>query len=290
MSALELDTIVCADALTYLRGLPDACAAAVITDPPYGIGVDEWDTPIAIPEFMAECRRVAAPNAFLAFTGQMPTLLDWQIAAREAGWTYREHIAWIKRKTTTSMLPLNRGWESVLIYAQGRPTFQVTNGRYEDVKLAGLSVGLISPDGIDRYIKNLRAQVKGNPGTVTEKGKRRHNSHAHMQAQGADRSPEYANFTNVWSFLPENMGSFGNRVDHATVKPMKLMERLVELTTAPGQLVIDPFVGSGTTALACRNTSRLFTGCDLNPAYVELARARLAKPYTLPMLELEAQP
>ena len=48
-------------------------------------------------------------------------------------------------------------------------------------------------------------------------------------------------------------------------------------------------LGSGTTALACRNTSRLFAGCDLNQAHVELVNARLAKPYTLPMLELEAQ-
>lgn len=41
MSDLRLDHIECADALTYLRGLPDACAAAVITDPPYGIDVDD---------------------------------------------------------------------------------------------------------------------------------------------------------------------------------------------------------------------------------------------------------
>lgn len=290
MSELRLDTIECADALTYLRGLPDACAAAVITDPPYGIDVDEWDTPVAISEFMAECRRVAAPNAFLAFTGQMPTLLDWQIAARDAGWVYREHIAWIKRKATTSMLPLNRGWESVLIYAQGNPALQTTKGRYEDVKLAGLAVGLFTVDGLDRYVKDLRAKLAGRANKINETTNVRHASHAYMNAIDGDRSPEYANFTNVWSFLPENMKTFGNRIAHATVKPLKLMERLVELTTTPGAVVVDTFMGSGTTALACRNTGRHFAGCDLNPAYVELARARLAKPYTLPMLELEAQP
>lgn len=285
MSDLRLDHIECADALTYLRTLPDGCAAAVITDPPYGIGVDEWDAPIPIPEFVAECRRVAAPNAFLAFTCQMPPLLDWQIAARDAGWIYREHIAWIKRKTTTTMLPLNRGWESVLIYAQGNPALQTTKGRYEDVKLAGLAVGLFTVDGIDRYVKDLRAKLAGRASKINETTNVRHAARAYMNAVDVDRSPEYVNFTNVWSFLPENMASLNNRINHATVKPLKLMERLVELTTAPGQLVIDPFIGSGTTALACRNTSRHFAGCDMNPEYVELARARLAKPYTLPMPE-----
>lgn len=284
---LEHDTVHHADALVLLASLPDCGVDAVITDPPYGIGLDEWDNPIDIAAFMRECRRVVKSDGFLVFTGQMPTVVDWMLAARETKWNYRDHIAWVKRKATTSMLPLNRSWESVLIYAQGSPKYRQTKGRYEDVKLAGLMTGTITLDSIDRYIKNLRRQLKGYEGKVVEKTNNRHRSHNWMNADGVDRSPEYANFTNVWSFLPENTATLGGVNAHASMKPIKLFERLVELLTDTGALVVDPFAGSGTTAIAARNTGRHYIVGDSSAEYVAVMRERLAKPYTLPMLALE---
>lgn len=52
--------------------------------------------------------------------------------------------------------------------------------------------------------------------------------------------------------------------------------------TRPG-IVLDPFMGSGTTALVARRLGRHYVGCDVNPEYVALAHERLAEPYTLPM-------
>jgi adenine-specific DNA-methyltransferase len=52
--------------------------------------------------------------------------------------------------------------------------------------------------------------------------------------------------------------------------------RLVEMAARPGELVVDPFAGSGTTALACRSTGRRFLGCDVDPGAVSLALERLA--------------
>lgn len=57
--------------------------------------------------------------------------------------------------------------------------------------------------------------------------------------------------------------------------------------TRPG-IVLDMFLGSGTTALVARELGRHYIGCDLSPEYVNMARERLAKPYTLPMMELLA--
>jgi site-specific DNA-methyltransferase (adenine-specific) len=68
----------------------------------------------------------------------------------------------------------------------------------------------------------------------------------------------------------------GEGNNHPTVKPTKLIEYLVTLITPPNGIVLDPFIGSGTTAIASLNTGRSFIGIELNEGYVEIARRRVA--------------
>lgn len=75
---------------------------------------------------------------------------------------------------------------------------------------------------------------------------------------------------------------------HPTQKPVALFRYLIRTYTQPGELVLDPCVGSGTTALAAREESRQFICGDTALEYVEVARKRLDAPYTLPMFT-EAQ-
>jgi DNA modification methylase len=63
---------------------------------------------------------------------------------------------------------------------------------------------------------------------------------------------------------------------HPTVKPLKLMQYLCTLTRTPkGGIVLDPYLGSGTTALACRITKRSYIGFEINPEYFKIAQHRL---------------
>lgn len=62
---------------------------------------------------------------------------------------------------------------------------------------------------------------------------------------------------------------------HLTPKPVKLCEHLIRVFSAPGQMVLDPFVGSGTTCVAARNTGRNVIGIDINPDYIAIAQQRL---------------
>jgi len=66
------------------------------------------------------------------------------------------------------------------------------------------------------------------------------------------------------------------RNHHPTVKPTELMRHLVRLVTPPGGLVLDPFMGSGSTGKAAILEGARFAGCDLDPAYLEIAAARIA--------------
>lgn len=65
---------------------------------------------------------------------------------------------------------------------------------------------------------------------------------------------------------------------HPTVKPQKLMEYLIKLITPPQGVVLDPFMGSGSTGVACKNLGFGFIGIDMNEEYVEIAKKRIGKP------------
>jgi site-specific DNA-methyltransferase (adenine-specific) len=67
----------------------------------------------------------------------------------------------------------------------------------------------------------------------------------------------------------------GNRW-HPTEKPVSAIRPLIRAFSRPGELVLDPFAGSGTTAIAARELSRRFLAMELDPAYCEIARRRLA--------------
>ena len=65
------------------------------------------------------------------------------------------------------------------------------------------------------------------------------------------------------------------RPEHPCPKPLPLMRRLVELFTDPGDVVLDPFMGSGTTGVACKELGRDFIGIELDAEYYRIAKARI---------------
>jgi site-specific DNA-methyltransferase (adenine-specific) len=66
------------------------------------------------------------------------------------------------------------------------------------------------------------------------------------------------------------------RTGHQTQKPVALMEKLVRLFSDPGELILDPFTGSGSTGVAALRLGRRFAGWEMNPEYAEMARRRPA--------------
>jgi site-specific DNA-methyltransferase (adenine-specific) len=105
-------------------------------------------------------------------------------------------------------------------------------------------------------------------------------------ADRADRGLPYANSVNsdefmaatldVWDIPPES----AQRVGHPAPFPRELPERLIHLYTFEDDLVLDPFMGSGTTLLAAAKLGRRYVGYDLDPAYVEIARSRVTEAMT----------
>jgi len=63
--------------------------------------------------------------------------------------------------------------------------------------------------------------------------------------------------------------------NHPTVKPIKLMEYLIKLITPPNGTILDPFMGSGSTGVACKNLNRKFIGIEKDANYFDIAKKRL---------------
>lgn len=68
-----------------------------------------------------------------------------------------------------------------------------------------------------------------------------------------------------------------DKFDHMTVKPLKIIEYLINITTNKNDLVLDPFLGSGTTAIACLKNQRFFCGIEKNKEYFDICLARIKK-------------
>jgi len=80
--------------------------------------------------------------------------------------------------------------------------------------------------------------------------------------------------SNVWN-IPNLVGKKLESVGHPTQKPLKLMDRIVRMTTQPNNIILDPFMGSGTTGVACKNTNRNFIGIELDENYYNIATKRI---------------
>ncbi|MCL4465526.1 MAG: site-specific DNA-methyltransferase [Chloroflexi bacterium] len=95
-------------------------------------------------------------------------------------------------------------------------------------------------------------------------------SEKYVYRYDAVRGPRGRNLRTVW-----DINTQAYREAHFATFPVSLAERCTALGTRPGDLVLDPFIGSGTTGVAALKTNRRFVGVELNPGYVGIAEQRL---------------
>lgn len=81
----------------------------------------------------------------------------------------------------------------------------------------------------------------------------------------------------VWSIPILDYRSLRDWKPHPTQKPVRLLRYVLEQFTKEGDIVFDPFVGSGTTAVACQQMNRRFIACEKNPEYAQIATTRVAE-------------
>jgi site-specific DNA-methyltransferase (adenine-specific) len=91
--------------------------------------------------------------------------------------------------------------------------------------------------------------------------------------------------SNLWTDLSVPFWSMSENTDHPTQKPEKLLAKIILASTAPGDLVLDPFLGSGTTSVVAKKLGRRYIGIEQNQTYCCIAEKRLAMAETAPAIQ-----
>ncbi len=255
------DGCFCGDA-RQMAELPDRCVALVVTSPPYFVGKSYEDALAAggdsrIPtsyfdyldmlrEVFAECVRVLEPGGRIAVNvanlGRKPyRSLSGDVARifEELGLLLRGEIVWQKSKGSSGSC----AWGS--FRSPSNPTLRDTTER----------IVIASKGRFDRARSAAQREQEGLP---------------HRSSLSTDEFMEAT--LDVWDMGPES----AQRVRHPAPFPLELPRRLIDLYTYEDDLVLDPFMGSGTTLVASVLCGRRPVGYDLNPDYADLARSRVA--------------
>jgi DNA modification methylase len=254
------DRVICGDARD-MADVPDRCVALVVTSPPYYAGKEyeqalgEGHIPASYVEFLtmlrdvfAECWRVLEPGGRLAVNvanlGRKPyRSLSGdviRILQDDLGMLLRGEILWRKAKGATGSIAVGS------YLSAANPVLRDITER----------IVVASKGRFDRAVPRKERELRGLPfeNTIT-------------------KDEFFAATLDVWEIRPEH----ARRIGHPAPFPVDLPQRLIHLYTYRDDVVLDPFIGSGSTAVAAVATGRRYIGYDTDAEYVALAQERIAR-------------
>lgn len=262
---LELDSIVQGDSLTFLKSLPDSCVNLIFTSPPYadnrkktydGIPIKEyvkWFLPIS-----SELNRVLKNDGTFILNikertdrGERQTyVLELILEMKKQGWLWTEEYIWHKKNCYPGKWP-NRfrdAWERCLQF-----------NKHKDFKMYQESVMVPIGDWSKKRLAKLSETDR-----IRDESK-----------VGSGFGKNVSNWLGKRLVYPTNVlhlaTECANR-GHSASFPLSLPTWFIRLFTQEEDLVLDPFIGSGTTAIACLDLNRHYIGIEAMHSYQNLAQ------------------
>ncbi|MBI4510301.1 MAG: site-specific DNA-methyltransferase [Deltaproteobacteria bacterium] len=245
-----------ADCQEFLRGLPTQSTRLVVADPPYAISKESWDEFSSLDQYvewcdawLSEVHRVLSPDGTAYVCGFSEILADVKarVARHFAGGC--RWLIWSYRNKANLGRDWGRSHESILHLRKGRSMVMNLDG-----------VRVPYNDHTRRYPERVQAVSSQYGGGV-----RRDRWEPHPLGAKPRDVLEIATLCN----------GTAEKTEHPTQKPEELIRRLVVASSREGDLVVDPFAGSGTTLVVAQKLGRRWEGADNDPRYVGLARRRL---------------
>ena len=246
-----LDATINGDMRAVCPLLAPGCADLVISDPPYNLTKSYDGTAFrrrGAAEYEEYTRAwLAAVEPLLSPRGSIYVCCDWQSSlvigrVLEELFTVRNRITWQREKGRGARRNWKNSMEDIWFATRGEEyTFDLDAVRQRR-----------------RVIAPYRAD--GQPKDWVE------------SAQGAYRDTCPSNF---WDDITVPFWSMAENTAHPTQKPEKLLAKLILASSAPGDTVLDPFLGSGTTSVTAKKLDRHYIGIELEPRYCVWAEQRL---------------
>lgn len=294
---MELNKIYNEDCQEGIKRIPDASIDCILTDPPYlYLKGQKLERPFNERELFSEFKRVLKPTGFIILFGRGTSFYRWNMILAEQGFVFKEEVIWNKRRTSSPALPLARVHETISIHTiSGLINKSIIN--YGEAKAFSL-------DKITEELKRLGTALNKGPQfhKIVENLKKKNETGTYSDGVGhvgyatSFSSPYFKRHINTYvvesmlngvreqSIIEENRTHIGQI--HPTQKPVRLLERLLTLTTHSGDVVLDPFAGSCSTAIACINTNRKFIGFDIDKEYYDAGVKRLKEALSEPKLAM----
>jgi adenine-specific DNA-methyltransferase len=301
------------DALEVARSLPDNSINLIVTDPPYyrvkGEWWDrQWDTADGflawLGEHLAEWQRVLKPN------GSLYVFASPRMAARvevEVGKRFEvlNRIRWIKeagwhnKAQPEALRSFLSPWEEI-IFAELRGFVFEPLRAYLASEWARAGLGSADANiATGSFMANhylTRSQWALPTRDKYEQLREYANTHNHggeyLRREYEELRREYEElrrpftvsadvpYTDVWTF--PTVAHYPGK--HPCEKPLAMIEHIIKASSREGDLIFDPFMGSGTSALAAQRLGREFIGCDIDERWVESARRRMGDAQMQPEL------
>jgi len=220
------------------------CVDAMITDPPYGTGIRDWDN-LPNEAVWQECRRITDLFAVCGYATN-----HFQIAELFRGQSLKllAYIVWHHRNAPVPSTGLTRVHQDWAVW--GMKTAQIDATAVRDK---------YSENGIwaaDKFRKSWKFPNPKKPNEPHPEGKR---------------------CSDLWEIDTEFTGFNKDKAGHPNRKPIKLMERLIALLTKSGNIVLDPFAGSGSTLVAAKRLGRRAIGIEIDERYCQTIIQRLGQ-------------
>lgn len=296
--------LINSDCLLALQELPENSVDSIVTDPPYGISLlgKGWDYDVPSTEIWKECLRVLKPGGYLLSFSSARTYHRIAVGIEDAGAEIRDQIMWVygsgfpKSQNMGKKDPTLEGWGTALkpahepIVVARKPLSESTALKnMQKYGTGGLNIAnsMVGP----RYPANL---IHDGSDVITdafpEKAGALFSANRQVHQDGGTGNSLMGSVGNVGSSNgaldePGSAARFfycakptknerrGNT--HPTQKPVKLMRYLVGLVTMEGGVVMDPFMGSGSTGVAALDAGYEFIGIEREKEYFDLCEERM---------------
>ena len=225
------------DCLELMKDIPDGSVDMILCDLPYGTTRNKWDSIIPLDLLWEQYERVIKDNGAIVLFGSQPFTTALNNSNTKL---YRYEWIWIKNNSTGFQLANKRPMkkhEIISVFYNKQPTY--------------------NPQGLQPY------------GKVNKRGSMGDNWDEMSSNQYIQKYTNYPTQLLEYSYDKEKL--------HPTQKPVALLEYLIKTYTNENETVLDNCMGSGSTGVACVNTSRKFIGMELEEDYFNIATKRINK-------------